>query len=172
MSRLPAALVVVALSGCLTVPDPPPRVVPTLDLALAALPDRSVNFGEIPKSDYRGRVVMVSFIATWCFPCVADLPVMQKLQEQYAGQGYTTIAVGMDVDGPKMLRPFAEQYALPYPLVWGSDELRNGETVFGRIHELPTRFLFGRDGSLVLAFSGVADPKVLVETVAKVVEAR
>ncbi len=169
MSRVSAALVV-ALAGCVTLPDPEARVVPTLDLALLSLPDRSLNTGALPKSEYRGKVVMVSFIATWCFPCIADLPVMQKLQEDYGEKGYVTIGVGMDIDGPKVLRPFAEQYALPYPLVWASDELRNGETVFGRVHELPTRFLFARDGTLVLAFSGVAEPKELITAVGKVVE--
>jgi len=169
VSRLPAALVV-ALAGCVTLPDPEPRVLPTLDLALAALPERSLNTGVLPKGEYRGKVVMVSFLATWCFPCVADLPVMQKLQEDYGEKGYVTIGVGMDIDGPKVLRPFAEQYALPYPLVWASDEIRNGETIFGRVHELPTRFLFGRDGALVLAFSGVAEPQKLLETVGKVVD--
>ena len=49
-------------------------------------------------------------------------------------------------------------------------ELRNGETDFGRVHELPTRFRFGRDGTLVLAFSGVAEPKKLITAVGKVVE--
>ena len=155
----------------MTAPEPGPRVLPTLGAALAALPDRSLNSGVVPKETYRGKVVMVSFIATWCFPCVADLPVMQKLQEDYGDKGYVTIGVGMDIEGPRVLRPFAEQYALPYPLVWASDEVRNGETIFGRIHELPARFLFGRDGQLVLAFSGVAEPKELITAVGKVLEA-
>lgn len=149
--------------------EPEPRVVPTLGSALAALPDRALNAPVLPKEQYRGKVVMVSFIATWCFPCVADLPVMRKLQEELGPRGYVTVAVGMDLEGPKVLRPFAEQYELPYPLVWASDELRAGETVFGRVSELPTRFLFGRDGSLVLAFAGVADPKELMAAVEKVV---
>lgn len=147
-------------------------MVPSLGAALSALPDRSLNSGTLPKQQYFGKVVMVSFLATWCFPCVADLPVMQKLQEEYGEKGYVTIGVGMDLEGPKVLRPFAEQYSLPYPLVWASDEIRNGETVFGRVHELPTRYLFGRDGTLVLAFSGVAEPKELMAAVAKVVESK
>lgn len=169
MSRLSAALLI--LAGCAIAQDAPPRVLPTLGSALASLPDRSLNSGTLPKHTYAGKVVMVSFVSTWCFPCIADLPVMQKLQEEYGEKGYVTIAVGMDIEGPKVLRPFAETYALPYPLVWATDEIRAGETVFGRVHELPTRYLFGRDGSLVLAFSGVAEPKELIATVAKVVEA-
>ena len=50
-----------------------------------------------------------------------------------------------------VLRPFAEEYALPYPLLTAPQELRDGRTPFGRISELPTRFLFGRDGLLLHA---------------------
>ncbi|MBK7863319.1 MAG: TlpA family protein disulfide reductase [Archangiaceae bacterium] len=166
------AAALVALGACAHVPDPEERVVPTLATALSALPDRPINADRLPKHELFGKVVMVSFIATWCFPCVADLPVMAKLQQELGPKGYVTIAVGMDLEGPKVLRPFAEQYALPYPLVWASDELRAGQTVFGRVNELPTRFLFARDGSLALAFSGVADPQALITAVQKVVEAR
>jgi thiol-disulfide isomerase/thioredoxin len=145
--------------------------VPTLGSALAALPDRALNTGVFPKYELHGKVVMVSFIATWCFPCVADLPVMEKLQRDFGPKGYVTVAVGMDLEGPKVLRPFAEQYALPYPLVWASNEVRAGQTVFGHLDVLPTRFLFARDGSLALAFSGIADPKELIVAVQKVVDA-
>jgi thiol-disulfide isomerase/thioredoxin len=165
-----AALVVACAAGCAHAPEPEPRPIPTLGSALAALPDRSLNFDLVPKAQLHGRVVMVSFISTWCFPCMADLPVMKKLQDDLGPKGYATIAVGMDLEGPKVLRPFAASYELPYPLVWASDEVRAGATVFGKVTELPTRFLFGRDGKLVMAFSGVADPEQLMAEVAKVVE--
>jgi thiol-disulfide isomerase/thioredoxin len=137
--------------------------------ALASLPDHGVDGTPVP--ELNGKVVMVSFIATWCFPCVADLPVMEKLQRDLQPKGYETVAVGMDLEGPKVLRPFAQEYALPYPLLAPPTELREGKTPFGRISELPTRFLFGRDGKLVMAFSGVADPKQLIEAVTRAVMA-
>jgi len=170
VSRVSAALLVVC--ACAHAPEAEPQRTITLGAALSALPERSVNYDALPKGQLFGRVVMLSFISTWCFPCLADLPVMEKLQKDLGPKGYVTIAVGMDLEGPKVLRPFAEHYALPYPLVWGSDELRAGQTVFGHIDQLPTRFLFGRDGKLVMAFAGVADPQQLIEAVTKVVEAK
>jgi peroxiredoxin len=164
VSRLSAALLIAAACA-----HGQAELGPQLRLgeALAVLPDHGVDGTPLP--DVRGKVVMVSFISTWCFPCVADLPVMEKLQRDLQAKGYETVAVGMDLEGPKVLRPFAEEYKLPYPLLRAPDELRDGKTPFGRISELPTRFLFGRDGKLLLAFSGVADPKQLIENVTNAV---
>ena len=165
MSRLPAA-VLIACAACAheQAETAPLRV----RSALVTLPDHGVDGTPVP--DVTGKVVMVSFIATYCFPCVADLPVMAKMQNELGPKGYVTIAVGMDLEGVKVLRPFAQEYALPYPLLLPSQELRDGRAPFGRISELPTRFLFGRDGQLVTAFAGVADPAQLMRFVRETVE--
>ncbi len=168
MSRLSATLLIV----CAACAHEQTTVVPLrLGSALAALPDRSVDGIDIPKGELlQGKVVMVSFIASWCFPCLADLPVMAKLQNDLGPKGYRTIAVGMDLEGPKVLREFVAEYEMPYPVVMTPDELRKGETIFGHISELPTRFLFDRDGTLVLAFTGVAKPDDMIKTVTGIVE--
>jgi thiol-disulfide isomerase/thioredoxin len=119
--------------------------------------------------DLRGKVVLVSFFATWCFPCLADLPVLEKLQKDYAAKGFTVVAVGLDLEGAKMLGPWAEQYALPFPVLVGDDALRGAETPFGRISALPTIFLFGRDGQVVFAYQGVASPERLIDQVGQAV---
>jgi thiol-disulfide isomerase/thioredoxin len=167
VSRLSAA-VLIALAGCAHEQAEAVRL--HARSALATLPDHGVDGAPVP--DPSGKVVMVSFIATWCFPCVADLPVMEKLQKELGPKGYVTVAVGMDLEGVKVLRPFAQEYALPYPLLLPSQELRDGRTPFGHISELPTRFIFGRDGELMMAFTGVADPQQLMTFVSKAVAAK
>jgi thiol-disulfide isomerase/thioredoxin len=167
VSRLPAALLIAA-AACAHEQAETVRI--RAGSALAMLPDHGVDGTPVP--DVTGKVVMVSFIATYCFPCVADLPVMEKMQKELGPKGYVTVAVGMDLEGPKVLRPFAQEYGLPYPLLMAPAELRDGRTAFGRISELPTRFLFDREGKLLMAFSGVADPKALMDTVRQAVEAK
>jgi thiol-disulfide isomerase/thioredoxin len=168
VSRLPA-LVLIACAACAQ-QGASKRAI-TRDVALLEIPNRPVNLPPFARPDLAGKVVMIYFLATWCFPCVADLPVLARLQEELGPKGYATIAVGMDLEGPRVLRPFAETYALPFPLVWASDEVRSGMTAFGRISELPARLLFARDGSVVLAYSGVADPQQLMQAVRSAVEA-
>ena len=168
--RLLAVLFSLAFAACVRAPPLPEYARPTLAGALSALPNSSLNLGALPKAQYAGRVVMVYFVATWCFPCMADLAVINKLHEEFSGKGYETILVGMDLEGPRLLRPFAEYQNFPYPLVWATDFIRTGETVFGRIRELPTRYVFARDGSLALAYSGIADPTALIAEVKKLVD--
>ncbi|MGV3621484.1 MAG: TlpA family protein disulfide reductase [Archangium sp.] len=113
--------------------------------------------GSIPYEPWtlEGKVVLVTFIATWCFPCLADLVVLQRLQRDYGEKGFANVLVGMDLEGREVLDPFAAGYKLEYPLIVADDRLRNGETSFGRIRELPSRVLFSRSGEIAAAYAGV-----------------
>lgn len=113
----------------------------------------------------RGQVVLVSFFATWCFPCLADLPVLQRLQAQYGERGFTVVLVGMDLDGARVLAPFAEEYRLPFPVLVANAPIREGRSPFGRISALPTNVLLDRDGRVLLAYAGVARPEALAQAV-------
>ncbi len=103
-----------------------------------------------------GKVVLLTFIATWCFPCLTELRVINRLESDHSAKGFANVLVGMDLEGRQVLEPFAEGYALTVPLIVGDDRIRSGETVFGRIRELPSRMLFGRSGELVVGYSGIA----------------
>ena len=151
-----------ACAGCPRAARPDDRQLPA---ALAALNLPAVGPTPFQPGSLRGKVVLVSFFATWCFPCLADLPVLEKLQKDNAARGFTVVAVGLDLEGAKVLEPWAAQYALPFPVLVGGDELRGGETAFGRIAALPTTFLFGRDGTVLYAYQGVAAPERLLAVV-------
>lgn len=112
-----------------------------------------------------GKVVLVTFMATWCVPCLMELPYFSALHAEYQSHGFTVVAVGMDLEGALVLRPFAEQYELQFPLVLADERIRRGETPFGPIRELPTTFLLARDGSVLAAFTGLASQKALSELV-------
>jgi thiol-disulfide isomerase/thioredoxin len=145
---------------------------PRLASYLSALPADSAN--EIPVEFGRldGRVVLVVFIATWCFPCLADLVSLEKLERTFDAKDFAIVMVGMDLEGRRVLTPFAQAYALSRPLIVADDGLRNGETPFGRIRELPSRVLFDRAGEVVVAYSGVARHERLEEAVRRAVERR
>jgi thiol-disulfide isomerase/thioredoxin len=171
MSRACAPLlgsVLLLLLACSGTPEAPPR---RGHLAsLAALPlVAPAPYGTAP---LQGQVVLVSFIASWCVPCIAQLPRMDTMQRELGARGLRTIAVGMDLEGEELLAPFAEYYALPFPLVLPDDRMRSGEGPFGRVGALPTFFLFDRQGELRGAWEGMADPGGLERTVRKALEAR
>ncbi len=124
--------------------------------------------GRIPFEPWtlEGKVVLVTFVATWCFPCLTELVVLSRLQRDHAEAGFCNVMVGMDLEGRAVLDPFAEGYKLDYPLLVADDRVRAGETVFGRIRELPTRFLFARSGEVVLGYTGVSTYEELERAVA------
>ncbi|MBS1150789.1 MAG: Thioredoxin [Myxococcaceae bacterium] len=156
MQKLPVILAVV-LAACAHAPP-----APTVQEALSALPLDAV--GEWRPARSHGRVTVVTFIATWCFPCLVDLPVLTKLQKDHPSD-LVVVLIGMDLEGRKVLEPFAEMNELRLPLIVADDQVRAGETPFGPIKQLPTRFIFRRDGTLSFAYAGVAEPKALIEAV-------
>lgn len=135
---------------------------PTAQEALGSLPNDAI--GDWQPARMQGRVTVVTFIATWCFPCLVDLPVLQKLQRDHP-RDLLVVLVGMDLDGRKTLEPFVTVNALELPVLVSDERVRAGETPFGHILELPTRFVFRRDGSMAFAYTGVAEPKDLIDAV-------
>lgn len=132
-----------------------------------ALPRDAVGKVPFRPDQLEGRVVLVSFTATWCFPCLADMPTLEKLAADHPGE-LQVVLVALDLDGRKVLEPFAEAFPTPFPLLVGNAALREGTTAFGRIRELPTRYLFGRRGELLDAWQGVGPPEKLLTAIAQV----
>lgn len=129
------------------------RIQPSF-LAALALPAAG-NLTTSPAA-LRGRVVLVSFTATWCLPCLQELADLTDLHRRFEAEGFTLAMVGMDLEGALVLTPFAEYYALPFPLLVADEHLRSGRSAFGPISVLPTSFLIGKDGALLVQVAGSA----------------
>jgi peroxiredoxin len=100
--------------------------------------------GTFRLADHRGKVVMVNFWATWCPPCLEEMPAMDRLYRQHREADFVLVAVSVDAD-PKKVAPFVTQHKLTFPI--GLDpkmDLANG---YG-VRALPSSFLVGRDGNL------------------------
>ena len=165
-----AAALLAVTSGCATAPE---RRWPHFRSALAGL--EALSPGEGGALDARaleGRVVLVTFMSTWCAPCLMELPYLTRLHEQHGPAGLSVVAVGMDLEGALVLRPFAAEYQLPFPLLVADQRIRRGETPFGSISVLPTTFLLGRDGAVLAAFQGMAVQPELSKKIAQAVEGR
>jgi thiol-disulfide isomerase/thioredoxin len=138
----------------------PRTVTPPADLR-AALDLPVVGSTPFNVASLRGKVVLINFFATWCFPCLQEVPALRGLQERYGARGFTVVAVGMDLDGARVLAPFASTYALPYPVLVANEDLREGHSVYGRISELPTSVLLDGEGRVLAGWSGLLSPEKL-----------
>lgn len=150
------AMVLAVLLRCA---HPPPAVLfEPYSRTLEAL--EPVNL-RLPPGGLAGRVVVVQFFATYCFPCLSMLPKLTELQSRYGRQGFLALGVGMDLEGRQMLAPFAEHYQLPFPVLLPSESIRAGTSAFGPIQTLPSTVVLDRYGHPVSAFPGVVTAPVL-----------
>jgi cytochrome c biogenesis protein CcmG/thiol:disulfide interchange protein DsbE len=124
----------------------------------ARLPRQAPDFllqdsagSKIRLSDYRGRVILVNFWATWCAPCKAEIPLLEEFEHAYASQGLTVIGVSMDENGWSSVRPFMEALKINYPVVIGGEELASQYGLIG----LPTTFLVDREGRIAATHVGI-----------------
>ncbi|MBI5548604.1 MAG: TlpA family protein disulfide reductase [Deltaproteobacteria bacterium] len=151
--RLALALALMAslCSGCSGTPRRPTR-----SPYEVVLPE--VKGGRLDLAHLKGRVVLVYFFATWCFPCLVEMKTLIALQNEAEARGFTVVAVGMDLEGRKVLQPFVDTYRPPFAVLLADEEVRSGQSPFGRVEALPTTFLIDREGRVDVAYEGPADP--------------
>ena len=134
-------------------------------------PDFSLTdiFGnKLKLSDYKGKVVMLDFWATWCGPCRIEIPGFVDLQNRYRDHGFTIIGISLD-DSPEPVMEFYKQFKMNYPVAMGDDKLG---ALYGGIFGMPTTFLIGRDGRVYAKHVGATNLDVFEEEVQILIAAK
>ena len=106
---------------------------------------------------YRGKVVLLNFWATWCAPCLLEMPRFAHWQTQFAGQGFQVFGISMD-DTDTPVRRLQSKLPLNYPLIMGDEKL--GE-LYGGILGLPVTYLIDRQGRIRARFQGETDLAII-----------
>src|SRR5256885_6496182 len=112
---------------------------------------RTIDGREISLASLRGKVTIVNFWATWCPPCRAEIPDLIALQNKYHDQ-LQIIGVYQDETGPELVRQFAAEQRMNYPIVMSTPEL---ERIFTGIYALPTSFIIDRKAQIVQKHVGM-----------------
>ncbi|PIQ81670.1 MAG: hypothetical protein COV76_07675 [Candidatus Omnitrophica bacterium CG11_big_fil_rev_8_21_14_0_20_64_10] len=110
----------------------------------------------------RGKVVLVDFWATWCPPCVAEVPHFKELYPAYRDRGFEMIALSVDEQGERVVRSFAARNQLNYPVAMAGEELPGR---FGGIRGLPTTFLIDKEGRIAETHLGYREKTVFIAAI-------
>ena len=130
-----------------TYPMPPTRAASLANMGWESNGNRSVF------SEYKGKVLILDFYATWCMPCRDSIPHLIGLQKKYEDQGLQV--VGLNVGGPgdeQLVPAFARQFGIQYPLARPDDDLVS--FLLAGQDAIPQTFVFDRQGQLVQRFVG------------------
>ena len=128
---------------------------PAPDFTFPGLDGKKVSL-----SDYKGKVVLVNIWATWCPPCVEEMPSMEKLYRKFKGQNFEILAVSIDEPGLKAVAPFMKKSQLTFPAL--IDTKGTIKSVYG-ITGVPESFIIDQQGILIKKIIGPVDwasPKI------------
>ena len=106
-------------------------------------------------SELRGKVVLVNFWATYCGPCLKEMPKVVDAHRKFSARGYETIAVAVRRDDPELVAQFAAEHALPFKVAIDSSGELGRE--FGNVRITPTVFLIDKDGKVLKRYVGKPD---------------
>jgi peroxiredoxin len=125
----------------------------------AAFPDFSetdVEGKPLSISQYKGKVVLIDFWATWCIPCVIKLPEIQKAYDKFHSKGLEVVGVSLDEEKEK-LQQFTKQKKLPWPEFFDGKKWENKLAVKYGVNQTPTTYLLDRDGKIIARLNGDED---------------
>ena len=134
-----------------------------------AVPDFSTtnaDGGTLRLSDFKGKVVLINFWATWCGPCRTEIPDLIALQKKYGAKGFTVLGISDD-DAPERARDFARTNKMMYPIGMATPDLKKQ---FGGVPGLPTSFLLDRNGKIVWSQEGVRQDVTMESVLAPEIE--
>jgi cytochrome c biogenesis protein CcmG/thiol:disulfide interchange protein DsbE len=120
-----------------------------------AAPDfalKDSNGQTVKLADYKGKVVLLDFWATWCGPCKVEIPWFIEIEQQFKDRGFAVLGVSMDEDGWEVVKPYVQTMKINYRIVLGNSEIAD---LYGGLDSLPTTLLLDRQGKIASVHVGL-----------------
>jgi thiol-disulfide isomerase/thioredoxin len=171
---LVALVAMIGLSACnndskkaVAVEKPKVEQVEKRELTLKTLDnqtiDMALNNNILVSQKLNGKVVLVNFFATWCPPCIEEIPSFNKLYEKY-GDKFEIVAVLYEKDKAKEeIEAFVQKHNIKFPVTISEVENFEAAKLFWNVNKIPESFLFSKEGFLVEKFIGIVDEEMVIE---------
>jgi thiol-disulfide isomerase/thioredoxin len=138
---------------------PAANKVMTADAALNLKMDSLDGNGSRKLADWKGKAVLLNFWATWCQPCRQEIPLLVRLQAQYAAKGLQVVGIATDETDEKSVQAFLKRMVVNYPMLMGTDEVGSMVAGFGgTLIGLPYTLVLDRNGKVLNIHAGELHP--------------
>lgn len=132
---------------------------------------KDLEGNDVSLSEYKGKVVLVNFWATWCEPCRVEIPWLIEMQQKYGPRGFVILGIALDEEGKSVVAPFVgkerfevggQKLPMSYKILIGNDDAADK---FGGLFGYPTSILISRDGKQVKRVTGMISPEEMNKAV-------
>jgi cytochrome c biogenesis protein CcmG/thiol:disulfide interchange protein DsbE len=113
---------------------------------------RDLDDEEFSLKSLEGKVVLLDFWATWCYPCRVEIPHFIQLQKDYNSKGFEVVGIALDRNGARVVKPFAEKEGINYTVLIGDADVA---AAYGGIKSIPTTFVIDKKGTIYSKYVGV-----------------
>jgi thiol-disulfide isomerase/thioredoxin len=124
---------------------------------------KSAVGGEVVDSrNFAGKVLLVSFFATWCPPCIEEIPSFIELQNRFGPEGFSVIGLSVDQGGGSAVAKLVKKSKINYPVLMADSEIMEN---FGGVYGIPVSFLVNKEGNVVKKYPGYVPESILIRDI-------
>jgi len=118
---------------------------------------QDLNGKTVSLSDFKSKVIILDFWATWCPPCVKEIPHFVELYKQYNDRQFVIVGISVDREGVGVVKSFVQKYGVSYPVLMTDGQV---EKAYGDIVNIPTTFVIDSEGKIQRKYIGYQDKAV------------
>ena len=144
-------------------------VLTTAALSATRMPNfilpNALNGNKVSSETFEGKTLFVTFFATWCPPCIEEVPTLIDLHKKYGKDGFSVVGLSVDQGGSKAIKRLVKKKSINYPVLMADAKTMQD---FGGVYGIPVSFLVNKKGNVVKKYTGYIAKSVLEKDLKKV----